>query len=106
MNTTKRVIKAIENSIKKWERILADDRAIDKGVHNCPLCKLFWQFRCKDCPVYIDTRGKGCLATPYLKWQVHQEQTHPDTEKRIQCPACNQFAIKELEYLRDLKKQL
>ncbi len=103
MKTTKRVFKAIDSSIKKWIRILIDNYATDEGAHNCPLCKLFWKFHCRGCPIYIDTKEKGCHATPYFEWQLHQHREHSIMNKRIQCAVCQELALKELEYLRELK---
>ena len=69
---------ALEGSIQKWQDIV-DGKAIDLGGHNCPLCKLYADNYCKDCPVYPHTpvicnengvpsdRRKGdCRGTPYI----------------------------------------
>ena len=64
----KRTLKALEGSIKKWEKIV-DGTGYDRGGENCPLCKLFLHsgtFDCGGCPVYQKTRKMGCDGTPYL----------------------------------------
>lgn len=70
---TPRAKKALEGSIRKWERVLTGD-AEDRGNLNCPLCKLFNNDRtpddkrCIGCPVEAKTKRDACAGTPYVRW--------------------------------------
>ncbi len=62
--------KAIRGSIIKWVRIY-EETGYDKGVDNCPLCRMFWKespegvISCDGCPVKECTGENGCRETPY-----------------------------------------
>jgi len=83
---TKRALKGLKGSIKKWEGIVAGTET-DKGPLNCPLCKLYISNVCRSCPVMQNTKEKGCLGTPYDKYD--------DTPTK-------KVAKKELYYLKSL----
>jgi len=56
---------ALEKSIDKWKaRYKKFDT--DLGTRNCPLCDLFYNKFCKDCPVYEKTGFRSCMKTPYI----------------------------------------
>jgi len=110
----KKVIeKALEDSIKKWEKIVKSCKFIDKASANCPLCKLY--FRChyfdEECIVMRATGHDGCRKSPYKKWIRHQENSHTDKfssnyYRRKNCKICLKLAIEELNFLKSLRKKL
>jgi hypothetical protein len=59
-----RTLKALHGSIKKWEAIVAGT-GVDDGIHNCPLCVLFWRNNCAGCPVAESSNDISCNNTPY-----------------------------------------
>ena len=99
-------LKALKESIWKWEQIIAGT-GIDVGVDNCPLCCLFyWQGRkrCLSCPVYMETGGKCCSKSPYEDWADHQNEWHhiPINKYYILCPTCRRLAKEEFAFLKSL----
>jgi hypothetical protein len=58
---------ALRGSIKKWEKIV-DGSGIDRGPHNCPLCRAFYAYNCRGCPVAEAVDDILCAATPYEEW--------------------------------------
>lgn len=69
----KRTLKALQDSIKKWEMIRAGELE-DEGCLNCPLCTLFHSntgrdTHCEGCPVKEKSGKPYCFGTPYTKWQ-------------------------------------
>ena len=99
----KKTLKALKKSIKKWEKIV-NEEGVDWGL-DCSLCKLFIENNCVDCPVYIKTKMRSCIGTPYAEWVHHQRDSHVDefTEAyEIECPKCKELARKELEFLKSL----
>lgn len=68
-------LKALQGSIKKWERIVACEGQ-DSGSTNCDLCQTFIMHRevenqCIGCPVHKKTRQILCGGSPYIKWLDH-----------------------------------
>jgi hypothetical protein len=64
-----RTLEALQGSIKKWEAIVAGT-GVDHGIHNCPLCALFWLNNCAGCPVAESSNDISCNNTPYkTAWQ-------------------------------------
>ena len=55
---------ALLGSIEKWEGIVAGTGE-DKGVLNCPLCKMFYNKGCDGCPVAEKAGDFLCRGTPY-----------------------------------------
>lgn len=92
--------KALELSIKKWEKI-AKTGNIDKlGPEDCPLCKLFWKGGCIGCPVYDYTNEVYCGGTPYDFFQyVQPDSPTPETTKEIK-----EHAQLELDFLKSLRE--
>ena len=64
----KKAVKALQGSIKKWERIILGTGE-DLGRDNCPLC---WEYHnqnsCDECPVRQDTGAPLCEGNPYEEW--------------------------------------
>ncbi len=99
--------KALEESIIKWEDILAGTEG-DNGIENCALCQEFYcAGNCTECLVKEKTDIGGCLNTPYDGWARHHENHHNDRlfpdDTRIKCPTCQGYANKELEFLKSLR---
>ena len=63
----KRTLKALKGSIRKWARIAAGT-GVDNGTRDCPLCALFFQQSCEECPVRENTGRWHCRDTPYERW--------------------------------------
>lgn len=71
MNKT--TAKALEQSIKHWER-MRDTHPVNAiefpTSSHCALCKEFFDkaacnAECRGCPIYIRTRHKGCARGPF-----------------------------------------
>ncbi len=95
-----RTLKALNGSIKKWEKIAAGT-GLDKGPENCPLCKLFWYgtYDCEGCPVAARTGQGGCSGSPYDEWT---DATEYGDASKADTPALKAIARKELRFLRSL----
>jgi hypothetical protein len=99
----KKTLKALQGSIKKWEKIV-EGKGSDKGYENCPLCKLFGDNRCVECPVAIKMGIENCFDTPYDSWTNHQDEKHDiwNSPYKIECSKCKKIAEKELKFLKSL----
>ncbi len=100
----KETLKALRRSIRKWEK-LAEGKGADKGMDNCPLCKMFPS--CQECPVFEKTGYRDCVETPYISWGVHHVKKHrggliTNLVPAKGCPECLTLAAKELFFLRSL----
>lgn len=97
-------LEALKGSIKKHENILAGI-GTDKGPKNCPLCKLFWEHNCGECPIFTETGEMYCEETPYEAWQAHIHDNH-DMDyingDGIYCPECRRLVELEVEFLKSL----
>lgn len=104
----KRTLKALQGSIKKWEKIVAGT-GTDGGMADCPLCKLFFlegessgnPGNCDKCPA---TCGAG---TTYETWDAHQVEAHGRLavggERTVDdCKKCKRLAKAELAFLKGL----
>lgn len=101
--------KELEESINKWEDIIAGNKG-DKGQINCSLCQKYLHSRgCAGCIVRKDTEQDGCHGTPFSEWFSHHGYEHGNTQykygkgRRIECPTCLELAQKELDYLKSLR---
>jgi len=97
----KKTLKALKKSIRKWEKIVAGEGE-DRGCDNCALCKLFAEYECAGCPVYVETGETSCQGTPFHEWARHHEEKHLTGVLKIKCPECKELAQKELEFLKSL----
>ena len=100
-------LKALKNSIKKWTAIVQSTEAEERGVFNCPLCRLFHSHQCAGCPVKEKTGMHGCQCSPYNAWDNHHEILHnkdvgESTSRYEDCPECLSLAKKEVEFLKGL----
>jgi hypothetical protein len=97
-----KVRKALEGSIKKWEKIV-NGTGVDRGVENCPLCKIFYDTSsCVGCPVYEKTGAKDCLRTPYTAWMQHHWENQYDDNFKVFDSKSTHLAQAELTFLKSL----
>lgn len=93
--------KALEGSIRKWERIVIGTGK-DLGHRNCALCKMFFdadddETSCKGCPVMTKTGHSHCNGTAYRTYTAERSAHGEDSiEARKQ-------AFKELRFLESLR---
>jgi len=101
----KATLKALKDSIKKWEKIVAGEGE-DKGTINCPLCWLYYgsdSGTCVGCPVMRKTGLADCKGTPYTNWVRHHMEQHLDMFSCVvYCEECKKLAKRELEFLKSL----
>jgi hypothetical protein len=103
MATREKTREALEGSIQKWEHI-CDGTGYDNGPLDCPLCELFGDWDCYGCVVYYDTGVSGCVNTPYGRWMQHVCQVHAQKKPYIiECPECEKYAVRMLNYLISLR---
>jgi hypothetical protein len=96
---------ALEKSIHKWERIVADRRAVDNQGGNCALC-LQSGGDCSRCLVGLKTGSIECYETPYWDWVCHQVVKHKECEpyrRQKDCKECTMLAQAELDFLISLR---
>jgi len=63
-----KTLKALRKSIAKWEkntRIRKIGNA-KTDARDCPLCELYLDDACDECPVSEKTKHIGCYGTPYI----------------------------------------
>lgn len=81
----KRTLKALQESIAKWERLTVEGLVSENASDDCPLCKLFYpenrsdwdgkkKLDCRGCPIDKLTNGAGCVGTPCCKFFDAQER--------------------------------
>ena len=98
-------MKALEDSIKHWERLASGRRKLGEDIRasHCALCNKFAVNSlnvCEGCPVYRRTNLAGCEDTPY--WDCHNA-----AEWRGLDSAEFKSAAKEmLKFLRSLRKDV
>ena len=106
MKISKRACKALQGSIKKWEKIVYFNGE-DDGVSNCPLCELYYDDECEDCPVVIfGGGGSDCENTPYYTWTDHHRKVHNTTfPHHVKCDECEKLALDELNFLKRVARE-
>ncbi len=105
---------ALEKSIRKWNDIVRGV-GVDRASSNCELCKNHRDdivIDCSGCPVYEEAQISGCRGTPYEEFIEHYDEKHPQGHgewskngRVIKCDKCVELAIKELEFLKSLRKE-
>lgn len=85
-----KTLEALHGSIAKWEAIVAGTGK-DHGCENCPLCILFDEPDCGDCPVKQRTGRPFCEGSPYAVYGAYG--TAGKTKENAQA---------ELDFLRSL----
>lgn len=89
----KETLKALKGSIEKWKKIVKGKKE-NEGYIDCPLCTLYRDVHCKDCPVFEKTLEEYCGDTPYIKFSIHEGKNHKLRKKY--------YAKKELKFLKSL----
>jgi hypothetical protein len=104
--TTKKAIRALDQSIEHWERLASGKRRAGEhiGSEHCALCKLFL-FKlsfgvCSGCPIAEDTGLRWCAGTPF-KAAVESEYA-----AGLDSTSFRAAARRELRYLRGLLKRV
>lgn len=98
-----KTLKALEGSIKKWEKIVAG-KGCDRGSNNCPLCKMFIRNQfCDGCPVANYTGKDGCQGTPYASFDWSGESTYTSRGYKVAGPKSLQAAKDMVAFLKRLR---
>lgn len=106
----KAVVKAIDGSIKKWEKVMKGEIE-DEGRDNCPLCKRsmvltyrkkFGISKCSGCPIFCFTKKEGCRGTPYLNFCFSRCEY---CKKLIRCSKCRVLAKKMINFIKMIKRK-
>jgi hypothetical protein len=119
MSCSKEAKEALIGSIEKWQLII-EGKKIDLGAKNCPLCKLFYPFDeadtglCLRCPIFKKVGKSYCADTPYADWKRHHDENHYlfscfghcFAGLRVWCEKCREIAQKELDFLKNLLKEI
>ena len=95
----KKTLKALKKSIAKWERNAEADTPtklghVRTGAKACPLCSVYWESRCLDCPVKLHTGTPGCRDTPYVDCIRARNE--------LDVPKFRKAAQREVEFLQSL----
>ncbi len=106
---SKRMLKALKGSIKKWDKIVKGT-GTDGGTKNCSLCTLYNRIdNCGICIVKKKTGMDGCQDTPYAGWDFHHDNKHravgsyyAEFPYKTECPVCKKLAKAELKFLKSL----
>lgn len=110
----KKTAKALEQSIRHWERMAAGSqkKMLNYGTGNyedeepteefCALCRLFTSERgdddCAECPVFKSSNQTSCEGTPYI------EAYKARNIYGIDSPEFKAAATKEVEFLKSLRE--
>lgn len=107
----KATLAAIDASIDKWVSV-GLRRSTDRGKDNCPLCKLFLENSCNDCPVRAIAEFHYCTNTPYTKWTTHFTTDHGLRYRgnsgycaQPGCPTCTELCLEEIAFLVDVRQR-
>lgn len=83
--------KALDKSIEHWFRVRDNnERAC---ADECTLCVLYYDSRCRSCPVFKRTRKAYCNNTPYYKYDEALEEDGDEDERK-------RLAQAEIEFLQ------
>lgn len=104
----KRTIKALQKSIKKWEKntLAEEPHQMLLGVESCPLCVLFYDNECVGCPIYEKNhKHRKCDLTPYegttinhLRWMYAENEDLDEHYKKLTI----RYAKREVKFLKSL----
>ena len=99
-----KTLKALKQSIKKWERNAVAETPEDTmvGSDSCPLCKLFWKRRCEGCPVRDRTEETYCDGSPYDDAEFASVRWGSAPEDENLRNAAHAAAREEVAFLRSL----
>jgi len=104
---------ALDASIAAWAEKLAAENPwkIKTGAPECPLCLLFYDENCRDCPVALKASATSCKNTPYrdaveaiVDWRCKLEDD--DATEMTAAKIAARAAIKEeLDFLKSLRAE-
>lgn len=105
------ILEAIEGSIQKWTDIRYNN-GVDDGPENCPLCMLFRNDECVNCPILKLTEYPYCDNTPYEEWDtlwMKSDDSDPDCNLKNASEIINEkeakkIVDKEIQFLKSLKE--
>ena len=98
-------MKALEDSIKHWERLASGKRRPGERhmCSSCALCKKFLSpLDCGNCPVKKRTGEDGCKGSPWDEC----DRAHAATLGDYNSPQFKTAAKKMLKFLRSLRKDV
>jgi hypothetical protein len=103
MGLSKRQIKGIKGSIKKWVGIKEGKVADEKGS-NCLLCKMYAKNSCSFCPASIKVGIGNCCKTPYWDVRDHLHGHHfgGGGFRDMDCQECDTLIDAEIDFLKSL----
>lgn len=93
---------AIDAAIEKWKTIAQaiklTEQVIESGGRNtCPLCKLYFEDDCQDCPVMQKTGRWHCIKTPAMQYENVEEKGWEGWKRALK------YAEREVTFLESLK---
>lgn len=97
-----KTLKALEGSIKKWEKIVART-GFDNGCGNCPLCRQFLEHGCVGCPVVTRTGKTVCKGTPYSSFAWKSDTISTVGGDKVGGPHSLKAAKEMLAFLKRLR---
>lgn len=103
---TPETIKAIKESIAKWD-IICHGMIAERGKLTCPLCEMYiTNERCTDCPITMHTKYPWCHLTPYKDF-YDEFRYSPSRRNRfivnaVNVPAACDAAEAEVEFMISL----
>lgn len=87
----------VQKTLAKWVLLSINYKDLSSDAISCGLCNIFLDKGCMNCPIEIDGH-KGCEDTPYGKF--FSAELYHDKKETLY------FALKELEYLKALLKDI
>jgi hypothetical protein len=93
-----KIAEALEGSIEKWRKIV-EGSGVDYGIINCPLCTVFFDAACRNCPVATRSERIYCGGTPYSDWN-----DCVGDDSRATTPELKALAQAELDFLISLRE--
>jgi len=86
--------KALEESIKHWERMRDDPDCGEEPLDgDCACCKLYYESDCIECPIFAFTDALYCNNTPYVKAYRYWRYRGPESK------LFKRWAQKEVDFL-------
>jgi len=99
---------ALQASIARWQANAVAKTPYDVrlGIEACPLCALFFDGACKDCPVMAKTGRRGCAGSPYgaAEMALYMWRSAPHNHERR--GAFRAAARAEVEFLESLLPEM
>lgn len=98
-----KTLKALRESIEKWERNAVAETPDDftVGTATCALCEVFQWQGCAGCPVQVAAEP-GCRGTPYYNAAVSLRRWRDSPTNASKRDAAHAAARAEVAFLRSL----